>query len=52
MRRDTPLVGTRGFVYRAEVPDDRPASHFTPRAIPSRSDVAVPLELPLIAWVR
>jgi starch phosphorylase len=52
MRRDTPLVGTRGFVYRAEVPDDRPASHFTPRAIPSRSDVTVPLELPLIAWPR
>jgi starch phosphorylase len=52
MRRDTPLIGARGFVYRAEVPDDRPADHFTPRAIPSRSGVAVPLEMPFIAWPR
>jgi glycogen phosphorylase len=52
MRRDTPLIGARGFVYRAEVPDDRPADHFTPRVIPSRSGVAVPLEMPLIAWPR
>ena len=52
MRRETPLVGARGFVYRAEVPDDRPASDFTPRAIPSHPDVSVPLELPLITWAR
>jgi starch phosphorylase len=50
MRREEPLVGARGFLYRAEVNDDRPAAHFTPRAIPSRSGVSIPLELPLIAW--
>jgi starch phosphorylase len=37
MRREAPLVGAHGFVYRAEVPDERPASHFTARAIPSRA---------------
>ena len=52
MRREAPLVGAHGFVYRAEVPDDRPAGHFTPRAIPSRAGVSIPLELPLIAWAR
>jgi starch phosphorylase len=52
MRRETPLIGARGFVYRAEVPDDRPVSDFTPRATPSHPDVSVPLELPLITWAR
>jgi starch phosphorylase len=52
MRREEPLVGAHGFVYRAEVPDERPASHYTPRAIPSLAGVSVPLELALIAWAR
>jgi starch phosphorylase len=52
MRREAPLVGAHGFVYRAEVPADRPASDFTPRAVPARAGVSIPLELPLVAWPR
>lgn len=52
MVRDAPLIGARGHVYVAEVPDTRPASDFTPRIIPCREGVHVPLELPLVIWAR
>jgi len=52
MRREAPLVGARGFVYAADVPDARPSSHFTPRLIPSHPGVAVPLEVSMITWAQ
>jgi glycogen phosphorylase len=52
MTRDSPLVGARGFVYVADLPDDRPASDYTPRAIPFHPDVMTPLEVPLILWAH
>ena len=42
----------RGRVYRATVPAARPASDYTPRAIPKRSGVTVPLESAHILWQR
>jgi starch phosphorylase len=50
MRADRPLVGARGMVYVGNVPDARPASHYTPRALPSHEGLRVPLELPLVLW--
>ena len=51
MRRGVPLIGARGFTYVAEVPDDRPPEHYTPRVVPAPSDAALgPLELPFIVW--
>jgi glycogen phosphorylase len=52
MSRDAPLVGSRGFVYVAEVPATRPSDHFTARAVPSHPDARLPLELPLVTWAR
>jgi len=50
MRRASPLVGARGFTYAAEVPDSRPAWHYTPRAVPTHPLVSVPHEVPLVTW--
>jgi glycogen phosphorylase len=41
-----------GYVYRASVPATRPASHFTPRAMPFHPDVRQPAENSLICWQR
>jgi len=41
-----------GYVYRAEVPATRPATDYTPRVIPHRPDVTVPLEAGHILWQR
>ncbi len=39
--------------YRGSIPGDRPVEHYTARVIPSDAcGLAVPLELPLIAWQR
>jgi starch phosphorylase len=40
------------FLYSGVVPGDRPADDYTPRAIPWRDGVLLPLELPLIAWQK
>jgi starch phosphorylase len=50
MRRAVPLIGARGFTYHAEVPDGRPASDYTPRAVPACADSLGPLELPFVLW--
>jgi starch phosphorylase len=53
MRRVRQLVGAaNGYVYRAAMPATRPASDYTARVIPSRADVAVPLEAGQILWQR
>jgi starch phosphorylase len=38
--------------YRGSVSTTRPANHFTPRVLPNRAHVALPLELDLICWQR
>ena len=43
---------TRGFVYRASVPAQRPATDYTVRIIPNCPGVAVPLEAARILWQR
>jgi starch phosphorylase len=51
MVRGEPLVGARnGFLYAACIPAVRPASDYTPRLIPSRPGLSVPLEAPFILW--
>ena len=53
MKRVRPLPdASRGCVYQATVPYTRPATDYTPRVIPHRSGVAVPLEDARILWQR
>jgi starch phosphorylase len=52
MSRQTALVGGRGFLYSCTVPDTRPAAHFTPRVVPRKLGVAVPLEASMITWAH
>jgi starch phosphorylase len=51
-RGDTVPGATNGFVFAAEVANDRPPGAYTPRVVPFRAGARVPLELPLIAWQR
>jgi starch phosphorylase len=52
MTRGQRLAGGSGYLYSGQVESTRPASHYTPRVIPSRPGVAVPLEAPQILWQR
>ncbi len=53
MEKGQALVGSaNGFVYSARVPASRPASDYTPRIVPFKPGVAVPLEAPFIVWSR
>jgi glycogen phosphorylase len=46
-----PIEGTTGgYLYQIEFQTQRPASDFTPRLIPHRDGVAVPLEASWILW--
>jgi starch phosphorylase len=45
-------AGSGEFVYRAAVPATRPPEDYTPRIMPWRNEIAVPLETPLILWQR
>jgi len=40
------------YVYTARVPENRPADHYTPRAVPSDTVGSIPLELSLITWQK
>ena len=40
------------YVYSAAVPANRPADHYTPRIIPRREGVRIPLETGLIVWQK
>jgi glycogen phosphorylase len=40
------------LVYSVSVPAIRPATDFTARIVPSRTNVSVPLEAPLVHWQR
>jgi starch phosphorylase len=52
MARGQRLAGGNGYVYSGQVQAARPASHYTPRVIPGRFGVAVPLEASRILWQR
>lgn len=53
MARVRQLVGAEnGYVYGVSVPANRPAIDYTPRVIPYRPGVAVPLEAAHILWQR
>jgi starch phosphorylase len=53
MTRGRQLVGVGGgYAYSGKVPATRPSSDYTPRVIPHRAGVAVPLEEARILWQR
>ena len=52
MARGQRLAGGNGYLYSGQVQAARPASHYTPRVIPGRPGVAVPLEASQILWQR
>jgi len=53
MKRCRPLVGGGSdYAYCGSVPATRPAGDYTPRVIPQRAGVAVPLEEARISWQR
>ena len=53
MTRGEQLAGSaRGYVYTAHVPAVRPPSDYTPRIVPFKAGVFVPLEAPEILWQR
>jgi len=53
MTRGQALVGAEGgYLYSASVPADRPAGDYSPRVVPFKSGVFVPLEALQILWLR
>ena len=53
MERAESLAGKlNGFIYRATIAADRPMAHYTPRIVPRKPGVNVPLEASQIIWFR
>jgi starch phosphorylase len=53
MQRGHELLGSQGgYAYTAAVPSTRPAGDFTPRVVPFKAGVFVPLEANQILWQR
>jgi len=52
MKRGQQLAGANSYIYRVQVPSTRPATDYTPRVIPHRAGVVVPLEDAHILWQR
>jgi glycogen phosphorylase len=53
MVRGAKVAGSEdGFVYTGRAPSSRPASDYTLRVVPSRSEVLVPLEVNSIVWQK
>jgi len=47
------VVETRGvYEYSGFAPANRPPDYYTPRAVPRRRGLSVPLEFALIAWQK
>jgi glycogen phosphorylase len=52
MTRKSPLPGSvHGFLYIGEVPNSRPANHYTPRVVPYHPKASIPLEGTYIRWL-
>ncbi len=47
-----PADGTGAYVYHAALPAKRPAADYTPRIVPFRAGVNIPLEAAQILWQR
>jgi starch phosphorylase len=47
---NTEPAGSKVATYRATVPADRPAEHYTPRIIPCNELISIPLEFTSIFW--
>jgi starch phosphorylase len=53
MTRGEILTGTvNGYLYSVRIQAKRPSAHYTPRIVPFRKDVSVPLEAQQILWYR
>jgi starch phosphorylase len=53
MTNAQPLIASAGgYLYTAELPDDRPETDYTPRIVPYMNGVHVPLENAHILWMR
>jgi starch phosphorylase len=52
MMRGQQLADANSYIYRVQVPSTRPTTDYTPRVIPHRDGVAVPLEAARILWQR
>jgi len=53
MERGEPLAGTaNAYIFEGSVPNDRPASDYTPRIIAAHEGAKVPLDADLILWYR
>ena len=52
MMRGQQLANANSYIYRVQVPSTRPATDYTPRVIPHRAGVVVPLEDAHILWQR
>jgi starch phosphorylase len=53
MQRGSELLGSRGgYSFSASVSAERPASDYTPRVVPAKAGVFVPLEASQITWQR
>lgn len=53
LARTAALMGVNnGHLYVGTVPNNRPATHYTPRIVPAHPAAMVPLEAPLITWYR
>jgi glycogen phosphorylase len=51
MRHEERMLGTvNGHRYRASVPDQRPAEHFTARIVPYHPEAIIPMECNKILW--
>jgi glycogen phosphorylase len=50
--RDGAETSSRSRIYAGEVPASRPASHYTPRIVPSHWGASIPLEDTHILWFR
>lgn len=53
LTRTAALFGvSSGYLYEGTVPNDRPATDYTPRIVPSHPEALVPLEASFITWYR
>ena len=52
MARVRPLDGAGGYLYAGQVPANRAAGDYTPRIVPYKDGVPVPLEASEILWQR
>jgi starch phosphorylase len=51
MQREGRMHGVvNGYIYRAAVPAQRQAEHYTPRIVPHHPDAFIPMESTRIAW--